>query len=152
MDIQIASNFERYLYYLVDGEPEAVRNLMQRMDREGAFQVTEAQRLRAARDFTAVAVSETETLDQIRATYAETGYILDPHSAVGVRAARGYPEMICLATAHPAKFDEAVYQAIGRHAPTPPSLQGLMERETRCSVLEASSEAVKQLLRDTLAY
>jgi threonine synthase len=98
-----------------------------------------------------VTVSEQETLEQIQATYAESGYILDPHTAVGVRAARGDPDLVCLATAHPAKFDQAVYQAIGRHAPAPLSLQGLLGRETRCAVLAADQVAVKQYLCDTLA-
>jgi len=151
MDIQIASNFERYLYYLVGEDPAVVRDLMQRMAREGGLQVTEAQHAQAARDFSAVAVSEAETLEQIRATYAESGYILDPHTAVGVRAAHGQPEVVCLATAHPAKFDAAVYEAVARHAPAPPSLQGLMDQKTRCDTLEASSEVVKQYMCDTLA-
>jgi threonine synthase len=151
MDIQLASNFERYLYYLMDSRPEAVRGLMEQMAREGRLAVPGDKLAEVAQVFTAVAVSEDETLEQIRATHAACGYILDPHTAVGVRAAQAWPEAVCLATAHPAKFDQAVYQAIGRHAEPPPSLQGLMDKETRCAVLDATPDAVRGFMRDTLA-
>ena len=84
-------------------------------------------------------------------TYQTGGYILDPHTAVGVRAAREFPGAVCLATANPAKFGEAVKQAIGVEAPLPPSLQGLMEKETRCALLEADTLVVKRFMQDTLA-
>lgn len=150
MDIQVASNFERYLYYLLDQDPQAVRALMEQMGREGRLRVPTAKHQAARREFVAQAVSEADTLAQIRDTFRASGYILDPHTAVGVRAARAYPEAICLATAHPAKFDEAVYQAIGRHAPAPPCLQGLLDREARCAVLEATPAAVKRFMGKVL--
>jgi len=150
MDIQVASNFERYLYYLVDQDPGVVRSLMERMAREGRLSVSEDQRQQVAGTFSAVAVSEQETLDQIRSTYQATGYILDPHTAVGVRAGADFPDVVCLATAHPAKFGVAVHRAIGVEAPAPPSLQGLMERETRCVELDATEGAIKDFLQDTL--
>jgi len=151
MDIQLASNFERYLFYLMDQDPPAIRGLMQQMAREGRLAVPEVKHREVEGIFTAVAVSETQVLQQIRDTYRQSGYILDPHTAVGVKAADSSPEAICLATAHPAKFGDAVREAIGVEAEPPPSLQGLMEKETRCTVLEASAAAVKDFIRDTLA-
>jgi threonine synthase len=151
MDIQIASNFERYLYYLTGEDPGALRALLDEMGRTGRLAVTVEQRAAVAQDFDAASASDAETLEQIRVTYEEEGYILDPHTAVGVRAARGRDGLICLATAHPAKFNEAVREAIGREADTPPSLQGLMEKETRCTLLDARVEAVRDHIRDTLA-
>ncbi|MGE5153514.1 MAG: threonine synthase [Bdellovibrio bacteriovorus] len=151
MDIQIASNFERYLYYLHDQDPAPVRELLEGMQRVGRLAVDAERLARVQADFLAQAVSDGETLEQIRATFAETGYILCPHTAVGVRAARGDPALVCLATAHPAKFAEAVREAIGREAPPPPSLQGLMDKETRCAELDASAEAVAGHIRSTLA-
>ena len=152
MDIQIASNFERYLYFLHGEDPAAVRDLLAQMARTGRMAV-DASDLRAvvAGDFDAAAVDDAATLDQIRETFAATGYILDPHTAVGVRRPRGARDCVCLATAHPAKFDEAVTAAIGREAPPPPSLQGLMDKETRCAVLDAGVEAIKDHIRATLA-
>jgi len=150
MDIQVASNFERYLYYLAGADSDAVGDLMKRLARDGRFAVNAAQRGEVADTFHAVAVSEEETLSQIRATYEATGYVLDPHTAVGVKAAEEFPDAICLATAHPAKFGEAVRQAIGVEADTPLSLQGLMERETRRTLLDASSRKVKEFMQKKL--
>jgi threonine synthase len=151
MDIQIASNFERYLYYLHGEDPAAVRALLKTMQRSGHMAISEVLRRTVAADFDAFSVDDAATLDQIRATHAATGYILDPHTAVGVRAAVGLPGCVCLATAHPAKFNEAVAAAIGREAPPPPSLQGLMEKPTRCAVLDADVETVRKHIRATLA-
>ena len=151
MDIQLASNFERYLYYLMDQDPAALRALMQQMAEEGRLAVPEEKQQEVRQLFTAVAVSEEETLEQIKATFEASSYILDPHTAVGVKAAAAFPGAVCLATAHPAKFDEAVYHAIGLHADPPRSLQGLMEKKTRCEVLDASGEAVKRFMQETLA-
>jgi threonine synthase len=151
MDIQIASNFERYLYYLVGEDPAAVRSLLSDMGRMGRMCLTPEQRVAVGADFDAVAVSDTETLDQIRETYESDGYILDPHTAVGVRAARSRADVVCLATAHPAKFDEPVHEAIGIGAPSPPSLRGLLEKETRCTLLDADEGAVREHIRNTLA-
>jgi len=69
---------------------------------------------------------------------------------VGVKAAKPYPGTVCLATAHPAKFGDAVKKAVGIEAPPPASLQGLMEKETRCKLLPAETRAVKQYMETTL--
>jgi threonine synthase len=151
MDIQIASNFERYLYYLHDQDSTPVRALLEGMQQTARLAVDGERLGRVQADFEAQAVSDGETLAQIRETFAETGYILCPHTAVGVRAAQGDPELVCLATAHPAKFAEAVRESIGREAPPPPSLQGLLDKETRCAELNATTDAVAGHIRATLA-
>lgn len=150
MDIQVSSNFERYLYYLMDEDPEQVSRLMDGMARDGCLAVSEAKRAQVTSVFSASAVSEAQTLEQIRDLYRRTGYILDPHSAVGVRAAGDDPDVVCLATAHPAKFGNAVRDATGVEAEPPPSLQNLMEKETRCTVLSADHGAVKDFIEQTL--
>ncbi|MCB1856982.1 MAG: threonine synthase [Gammaproteobacteria bacterium] len=151
MDIQVSSNFERYLYYLMDERPLRIRELMDTMSKTGCMEVSEARRRQVAALFQAQAVGETETLEQIRETYLDSGYILDPHTAVGVRAAKGVAGAVCLATAHPAKFGDAVRQAIGVEAPPPASLQGLMERETRCELLSADVGVIKAYIQNTLS-
>ncbi len=151
MDIQISSNFERYLYYLMDEDAAKVRELMEGMARDGRLEVSEEKQQRVRKLFQARAVGETETLEQIRATYRYSKYILDPHTAVGVKAAEGIPGAVCLATAHPAKFGDAVKQAIGVEAEPPPSLQGLMEKETRCALLDADGKVIKNFMQQTLA-
>lgn len=151
MDIQISSNFERYLYYLMDEQPGRVRALMEQMKSKGELSVSETQRAQVASLFHAEAVSEEQTLQQIATTYRQEGYILDPHTAVGVKAASGFPGAVCLATAHPAKFGDAVKQAIGSEAPPPPSLRGLLEKETRCQLLAADTDAVKHFMVSKLS-
>jgi len=150
MDIQISSNFERYLYFLMDENPAEVRRLMDEMSKQGKLTVPAAKQAEVEKIFHAVAVSEEETLEQIRTTYQQSGYILDPHTAVGVKAAQDMPTAICLATAHPAKFGAAVRDAIEVEAPPPPSLQGLMEKETRCAILDAGSDVIKAYMEQAI--
>ncbi|MFO7576208.1 MAG: threonine synthase [Pelovirga sp.] len=116
MDIQVASNFERYLYYLYDCQPDKVVAAMAAFRQHGkiAFSAAEQQRIRS--DFAAASVDDSDTVEQIRSFYHGTGYLLDPHTAVGVAAGqltgRGQTPLICLATAHPAKFPDAIHQAV----------------------------------------
>lgn len=151
MDIQLASNFERYLYYLYNGDTAQVRARLDDLQRTGQLSVSDALHQQAQADFAAVAVSDAETLEQIRATEQASGYILCPHTAVGVRAARDWPDAVCLATAHPAKFGEAVADAIGREAPPPLALQGLLDQAARCTELDATAAAVKAHIETTLS-
>lgn len=150
MDIQIASNFERYLYYLHDGDTRMVRGLLDDLQQTGRLQVDAAHHARVQADFEAVAVSDPETLEQIRSTYEASGYILCPHTAVGVKAGGHREDMVCLATAHPAKFNEAIELAIGHAAPLPRALQGLMTLPTRCVDLAADATAVAAHIRASL--
>lgn len=151
MDIQIASNFERYLYYLHNGDTAAVCNAMESFRQNGRLEFTAQQRTRIADDFLACSVSNEETLATIRDFYQATGYCLDPHTAIGVKAAQtsveGSIPVICLATAHPAKFGEAVHQAIGHDPELPPCLNGIEARESRCEVVDADTEVIKAYVK-----
>ncbi|MEO5333084.1 MAG: threonine synthase [Magnetococcus sp. YQC-5] len=150
MDIQISSNFERYLYYLLEEDAGAIRYHMDRLSSEGAFMVPEAKQAEAAALFTARRVSEEQTLHRIRTTWEEHAILVDPHTAVGLEAAREFPGTICLATAHPAKFGEAVHQAVGHECPMPPSLEGLMTRATRCQILNPETREVRAFIQESL--
>ena len=151
MDIQIASNFERYLYYLYGEDPARVKEAMAEFSRTGRLSFSAEEITRVQEDFFSLSVSQEETLAMIAGFYRETGYILDPHTAVGVKAGlhfrNGLP-MICLATAHPAKFPEAVRQAIGREPDRPKALEGLEKRPRREKILPASLEKVKAFLAE----
>ncbi|MBF0160530.1 MAG: threonine synthase [Magnetococcales bacterium] len=151
MDIQVSSNFERFLFYLLDQDGALVRQRMNQFHTQGQFSVNADQLQQANRIFTARAVSEQQTLEQMRQLYQTTGYISDPHTAVGLAAAAEWPEAICLATAHPAKFAAAVQQAIGHDPDQPPPLQGLMAGDTRCTILPAETNAIRAHMVDTLA-
>ncbi|MBF0610986.1 MAG: threonine synthase [Magnetococcales bacterium] len=144
MDIQVSSNFERYLYYLLGENPGRVKGLMDQLSSEGRFAVREEERQQAIQLFTSCAVNELETVEQIRHTWKQHHYLLDPHSAVGVSAAKNVPGAICLATAHPAKFADAVEKAIGQPPAMPVSLADILSLPTRCAVLDAETSQVKE--------
>ena len=154
MDIQVSSNFERYLFYLMDNDGAAVKSLMDGFAATGQLVVSADKHQQARADFASTAVSEEETIATIQRVYRDTGYILDPHTAVGVAAARalGEPDAVCLATAHPAKFSEAVTEAIGRPVPLPGAFADLLERESRMAVLPASAEAIRDYMIETLGH
>jgi threonine synthase len=131
MDIQISSNFERYLFELTGKNTKTLTDLMQQFKTKGAFSVSEDMREQAQKDFTAYRCNTEETLQTIKKIYAGTGYILDPHTAVGVHAAMQEKgncnsPIIALACAHPAKFPDAVKKAIGKTADVPERLERVM--------------------------
>lgn len=149
MDIQIASNFERYLYYLLNEDSGRVKAEMEhfaatgRMDLSGCLE-------EVRRDFAARAVSEEETIATIRQVHEEHNYLLDPHTAVGVKAALELKQdrpVICLSTAHPAKFGDAVKKAIGKEVELPPALAKLSQLESRCEVMDADVELIRDYVR-----
>ncbi len=147
MDIQLASNFERYLYFLYNQESRRVKDAMKQMASHGSLRFNAEELAAVARDFKARSVNGEQTLETIRDFYANTGYVLDPHTAVGVKAAKelsgGDVPVVCLATAHPAKFGDAVVQAIGKQPEMPPSLAGIESREKRCEIIDADTEQIK---------
>lgn len=150
MDIQVASNFERFLYFLNNEESGPTRQAMEEFSRQGSLQFSASQQEIIRQNFLARAVDEEETRQTIQAFYHAHNYILDPHTAVGVRAAQQFQEpgvaMVCLATAHPAKFGEAVQQAIGREPEMPANFVDLEQRPKRCEVIAADQERVKDFV------
>jgi threonine synthase len=145
MDIQIASNFERYLYYLLHEDGSNVKAEMERFATTGRMDLARFKE-QVQRDFAARAVTEEETLATIRQVYEEHDYLLDPHTAVGVKAAQELKQdrpVVCLATAHPAKFGDAVQKAIGKDVELPPVLAGLSQLESRCEVMDADVEQIR---------
>ena len=150
MDIQVASNFERYLYYLFDDDTSRVRQAMADFQQTGCLHFSAGEQSRVAEDFLALSVTREQTLTTIRDFHATTGYLLDPHTAVGVKAGRelagGEAPVVCLATAHPAKFGDAVRQAICRAPEVPPALTGIESREQRCEIIDADTRAVKDFV------
>ena len=150
MDIQVASNFERYLYYLYGCDPERTRKDLEQFSQSGRLNFAENLLHTIQADFASESVSEKETLSTIKQFYQEHNYLLDPHTAVGVNAAQKCHSenipVVCLATAHPAKFGEAVIKAIGKAPDLPPGLQGLEDKESRCEVLEPDIKTVQDFI------
>jgi threonine synthase len=149
MDIQVSSNFERLLFEINDRDGGLTAEQLQRFRASGRLSIEADQQ---ANDidgvFTAARLDDGETLDVIRRTYALTGMLLDPHTAVGVGAAervqRSMPGvMVTLATAHPAKFPDAVERATGIRPQLPLHLADLMERREHITELPNDLAAVQ---------
>jgi len=149
MDIQIASNFERYLYYLRGQNGDRVKADMETFAATGRKDFSDCKD-QVARDSASLSVSEDETIATIGEFFKDQDYLLDPHTAVGVRAGqelKGDRPMVCLATAHPAKFGEAVQKAIGKEVDLPPALADLAGMESRCEVLDADVDIIREYVR-----
>ncbi len=153
MDIQISSNFERLLFDAYGRKPEAVRAAMDQLTQAGTFTIEQAALQKIRADFSAHAVDEAAVADEMKTVWQTTGYVLDPHSAVGVRAARellrAQPEIpvVALSTAHPAKFPDAVKSATGQHPHLPAHLADLMERKEQVTRIANDLSAVEALVR-----
>jgi len=151
MDITVSSNFERLLFDLYDRDGAAIAELMQRFDKgDIGFTATAMQRARAL--FSSHCVSDEQTCQQIASTWFECEYMLDPHSAIGVHAALasdvapGTP-IVSLATAHPAKFPDAIKKAgLKRDIALPAHLHDLFERSERMAVLPNNLAAVQAFI------
>jgi threonine synthase len=151
MDIQISSNFERLLFDLCGRNGAEVHRLMESQRTTGNFTVSPLQLGKARQIFTAAKVDDEHTLQTIKEIYDETGYILDPHSAVGVGAARQLTRelpqpVISLACAHPAKFPDTIQRAIGIKPELPPAIMELMAKPERTSLLPATVQAVTEFI------
>ncbi|MDH5561000.1 MAG: threonine synthase [Deltaproteobacteria bacterium] len=147
MDIQVASNFERFLFDLVDRDGHQITNLMETFSATGKLTLTKEQIKKAGVFFQPFSITEEETAETIR-QYFLKGYLLDPHTAVGVKAAEksGYSNVICLATAHPAKFSDAVYKATGKKPDIPTSIVEILNQPTRCLDSKADFRAIQKII------
>jgi len=153
MDIQVSSNFERLLFELLGRDARATAETMTRFRAEGRMPVPDAAWKRATELFTGFTLSDAGILAEIRRLHAESGYLADPHTAIGTAAARalapadrGIPVVVA-ATAHPAKFPDAVEQATGFRPPLPPRLADLYEREERFEVMPNDLAAIETAVR-----
>ncbi len=154
MDIQVSSNFERLLFEAYNRDGAAVRHLMGSLAQARSFSIAPEPLARIREEFSAEGVGEEEVVREIADTWTDAGYLLDPHTAVGVRAARsllaGEPRtpVIALSTAHPAKFPEAVERATGLRPKLPAHLADLLDRTERFTVLPNDQAAVETFMRE----
>ncbi len=146
MDIQVASNFERYLYFELGQDASKVRDFMESFSTTGVA-VTHFNTLNFNGAFASGSVTDAETLKTISRVHEEADYLVDPHTAVGIKVGLehrtpGVP-LVCMATAHPAKFDEAMALALPNEAVSHPLLEGLYDLPGRKSLLPSDPDAVK---------
>ena len=150
MDIQVSSNFERLLFEAHGRDAGAVRRMMASLGQSGSFHIDEHALQAMRHEFDSGAANEAETAATIRETLAATGELLDPHTAVGYAVARQQPvsanPMVTLATAHPAKFPDAVEKASGIRPALPPRLAHLLNAKERFTVLPNDIKAVREFI------
>jgi threonine synthase len=155
MDIQISSNLERLLFDLYDRDGKALAADMASFRKTGTLNLTAARRARLDALFSGFRLDDAGTLAVIADLQKRTGEIVDPHSAIGVAAAReaaksGAVPVVALATAHPAKFGDAVRQAVGREPALPSRLARVMTETERCKALPNDLAKVEAYIRETL--
>ncbi len=152
MDIQVSSNFERFLFDLVGREAPVLNNLMQQFKTTGKFELGDNMMRRARQEFTARRCDDDQTLAMMGACYKETGYLIDPHTAVGLHAGWQVERdpavpLVALACAHPAKFPDAVEKATGIRPPLPAHLADLYERPEIFTVLPNNLSKVQDFIK-----
>lgn len=149
MDIMVSSNFERLLFDLYGREGGEIKQLMENF-KSGSMSLSDEALSTARELFTSYRLGDDETIDVIRDVFENTEYLLDPHTAIGVQAARKTRRrqdipMVCLSTAHPAKFPEAVRKAGQNEDPAlPHHMTDLFDREERLQVLDNNIDVVQQ--------
>ncbi len=156
MDIQVSSNFERLLFELYDREGAAVAALMGELRDHGGFTLSQGALGRLRAEFDSDAVSEDATRATIRDVLGSTGEVICPHTAVGVSASRtrrGDPAvpMVTLATAHPAKFPDAVQAACGVRPELPARMADLYARPERVIDVPNDLAAIEAMIRQEIA-
>ncbi len=162
MDIQVSSNFERLLFDAYDRDSAEVQKLMDQLKTTRRFTLPGPQREAIAQRFSACRCDEAQTLDTMQRYHRDAGYVLDPHTAVGVHAAeparaaasappdRATP-IVVLGTAHPAKFPDAVERATGVRPALPEHLADLHDRPERFDEQPNDLAAVQRYIRDRVS-
>ncbi|MBB4956202.1 threonine synthase [Agrobacterium vitis] len=151
MDIQISSNFERLLFEVSGRDAGEIRSQMAGLAQSGAFEIKPNAMKEIKKVFRAGRATEKDVARTIKDTLAQTGYLLDPHTACGVAVAAKFEKpqspMVTLATAHPAKFPVAVKSASGIDPALPTWLSDLMDREERFDILANELDVVENFIR-----
>jgi threonine synthase len=156
MDIQISSNFERVLFESMGRDGTAVAAVMDRFRAEGRFAAEPSAFVALRRLFSGFRLDDEGTLEVVRRTHRRTGEIVDPHTAIGIAAAEaadvaGSVPIVTLATAHPAKFPDAVERAIGERPALPARLADLYQRTERTILLPNDLRRVQDHIAGRLA-
>ena len=152
MDIQVSSNFERLLFAATGQDSESIKRFMSSLSQSGAFTLTEDTHSFIRKDFEAGRADENQVNSTIESVLKNSGYLLDPHTAVGVAVARSMEPsaspMVVLSTAHPAKFPDAVVKACGQHPELPLRNKDLMNGTERFTVVANDLTTVETFISD----
>ena len=156
MDIQISSNFERYLFEVSGRDAPLIERLMDEFRQNGTFSVDATLLDKVTQQFSAYRLDDEQTRAEIARVYKDTGEIIDPHSVIGIAAARACltdPSIpvVCMGTADPAKFADAVEPAIGRKVPYPARLEKVLNADEHFDVLDNDLDEVENFVRQKVA-
>ena len=148
MDIQIASNFERLLYDLNDKDSEKTLEIMKKI-KSNEYYLDQEMIKKINKDFLSESLSEEETLNEISETYNENKYILDPHTAIGLGVAKklNLDNCIVLATAHPAKFPDAITKSINQKIDLPIELAYINNKKENFQIIDNSIEKIMEYIK-----
>ena len=151
MDIQLASNFERLIYYINNSNSEITAEIMKKI-KENVYQIDKINLESIQKDFISESCNENETLDIIKKYYEKDNVILDPHTAVGVGVANklSLNDCVVLSTAHPCKFPDATENAIKKHENLPKELEHVLNKDENFEVLKNDIEVVKNFVRSKI--
>ena len=149
MDIQLASNFERLLFYIVGEDSDKVNSMMNSLHDKGFFQLNKNEINEIKKDFLAVKVSDKETLSIIKEVYEKNQFILDPHTATAFGAIKennDISNLVALGTAHPYKFFETVKKATGKDVSPPKQVEKIVDKDEKFDILENNISEVKKYI------
>ena len=148
MDIQLASNFERLIYYVNNSDSDITTDIMKKI-KQNSYHIDKNNLETIQKDFVSESCSELETLDIIKNNFKDNNIILDPHTAIGVGAANklSFNNCVVLSTAHPCKFPNATNNAIDKYEKLPRELQYVLDKEENFQVLKNDAEDVKNFVK-----
>ncbi len=158
MDIQVSSNFERLLFEANGRDAARIRSQMGALAQARGFAIPDDALAAIRADFDAACTDEAETRAEIARCWRDTAELVDPHTAVGLHAARRAlardpaTPMVALGTAHPAKFPEATQRAVGFGPPLPVHMAGLFDKPERFTVLANDQVAVERYIRERVVH
>ncbi len=152
MDIQIASNFERLLYDVKDNNSEITKDIMSKI-KNNTYQIDNSDLDKIKNNFTSEMLNEKETIEMIKKIYHEHQILVDPHTAVGIGAAKKLgleKNCVVLSTAHPCKFPKAIEDAVFKVEKLPESLKYVYDRDEKFDVLPNNIEKVKEYVMNSI--
>ena len=151
MDIQLASNFERLIYYINNSNSEKTAEIMKKV-KQNSYQIEKNNLDIIQKDFLSESCNEQETLEIIKKNYEINNIVLDPHTAVGVGAANklSFNDCVVLSTAHPCKFPESTNSAINKREKLPNELQHVLDKNESFQVLKNNTDEVKKFIKSKI--
>ena len=153
MDIQVASNFERLLFDVLNGNDQKVSKLMKSLSKNGFFKLENDELDKIKETFTAEKINDADTLRIIKDFFVNYGFILDPHTATAVGAAykiRNNSKTVILGTAHPYKFLETIKLAIGKNVDPPKQFSNLTEKIEKFEIIDNKIDVIKRYIMEKI--